>query len=263
MNKYWLDEENAQLYEEYLECSSMYQKLADKLLELAAIHQDMQVLDLACGTGIVTELVAKQLGETGDVIGVDISASMLRHAQRRCPTVRFLTSSVEQLHEQLPPATADLALCNSAFWMMSCSEALSSLYQVLKPGGRLLFNLPDFVFAPFSPEAVPLLALMNKIAREDYGYRPAVSTRWPLDQEAVQSLLEATGFACLLCEDGYMVEKSAAEMYALCKIPVMTALPYPDLSYPVRMNLLDRAYGHYDKSLKDTTMWRYYVVQKR
>ena len=50
------------------------------LLEMAAIRPGETVLDVACGTGLVTFRAAVACGSTGEVIGTDISARMVEEA---------------------------------------------------------------------------------------------------------------------------------------------------------------------------------------
>jgi SAM-dependent methyltransferase len=60
---------------------ALFAPWAKLLIERAAPGPGEQVLDLACGTGIVTRQVAPLVGETGKVVGVDISPDMLAVAR--------------------------------------------------------------------------------------------------------------------------------------------------------------------------------------
>lgn len=52
--------------------------LAARLVEVAALQPGMAVLDVACGTGLVLTDAAGAVGATGRVVGVDLSAEMLK-----------------------------------------------------------------------------------------------------------------------------------------------------------------------------------------
>lgn len=112
-----------------------------ELLAQVALPPGARVLDVACGTGLVTLLAAHAVGPCGAVQGVDISERMVQatlhraHAQR-LRQVRAARMDAE--HLDLPDASFDVALC--AFGLMYLPEperALRELRRVLSPGGRL------------------------------------------------------------------------------------------------------------------------------
>jgi SAM-dependent methyltransferase len=112
-----------------------------RLLEQLALRIGEQVLDVACGTGLVTLRAAQIVGPQGQVVGVDLSERMVQAAGRRARAVglhpvRFERMDAEQL--DLTDASRDAALC--AFGLMYLPEpgrALQELMRVLRPGGRL------------------------------------------------------------------------------------------------------------------------------
>ena len=111
-----------------------------RLLEMANLQGGEQVLDVACGTGLVTLRAARQVGPTGVVVGTDIAARMIeqaRHAAaaQQIHNVRFERMGAEDL--QLPDGIFDAALC--ALGLMYVPEpvqALQEMYRTLKVGGR-------------------------------------------------------------------------------------------------------------------------------
>jgi SAM-dependent methyltransferase len=54
----------------------------------AGLKAGMRVLDLACGTGIMSHWIAKQVGRTGTVVGGDISRDQLAYARAQGGTVK-------------------------------------------------------------------------------------------------------------------------------------------------------------------------------
>src|SRR5688500_19109176 len=54
-------------------------------IAVAALQPGERVLDVACGTGLVTRLAAPAVGPTGQVTGVDINAAMLAVARSQAP----------------------------------------------------------------------------------------------------------------------------------------------------------------------------------
>jgi len=98
------------------------------------------VLDVACGTGLVTRRAAMQVGASGTVVGVDAAGKMVAYAQhvaasQRLHQVTWARMDAEDL--RLPDATFDVALCAlGLMYVPHPVRALQEMYRVLKPGGR-------------------------------------------------------------------------------------------------------------------------------
>lgn len=96
-----------------------------------------RVLELACGTGEVTNVLLS-LGH--DVTALDFSEAMLgvaraKHAGNRC--VRFILADAERTME--PDETYDAVICRHLVWTLTEPEqALADWFRVIKPGGKLL-----------------------------------------------------------------------------------------------------------------------------
>ena len=101
-------------------------------------------VDLACGTGSVTKLLA----ERGyDVIGVDLSEEMLTEAFQKVQDMenppRFICQPLQELYL---PRGVDLAVCalDSLDYITNpddCAEAIRRTYKVLNPGGIFIFDV--------------------------------------------------------------------------------------------------------------------------
>lgn len=99
-----------------------------------------RVLDVGCGCGETTLLVSDAVGTRGSVTGVDVSAPMLAHAQRRA------ASRVNAHFRCEDAANADLGgpydLVTSRFGVMFFADpvaAFTNIARAMRPGGRLVF----------------------------------------------------------------------------------------------------------------------------
>ena len=71
---------------------SHHPRFARHMVELANPRAGERVLDLACGTGLVSYPASTAVGPSGEVIGVDISSGMLRQAEAKKPHMSRGTS---------------------------------------------------------------------------------------------------------------------------------------------------------------------------
>jgi len=110
------------------------------LLDQAALAPGERVLDVACGTGLVTLRAAERVGPRGAVVGTDISERMVEAARslasrRGLRHVRFERMDAEEL--AFPDASFHAAL--DALGLMYVPDpvaALREMRRVLRPGGR-------------------------------------------------------------------------------------------------------------------------------
>ena len=97
-------------------------------------------VDLACGTGSVTAILARKGLQ---VIGVDMSEEMLTVASQKAADAWFICQKLQQL--RLPKAV-DLAVCalDSLDYITDpedCKEAIRKTYKYLNPGGIFIFDV--------------------------------------------------------------------------------------------------------------------------
>jgi arsenite methyltransferase len=131
---------------------------------LASLKPGETVVDLGSGGGFDCFLAAKQVGETGQVIGIDMTPDMLSKARMNAEKMK--TTSVEfRLGEieNLPVAdnTADIIMSNCVINLSPDKEKVyREAFRILKPGGRLA--IADIVAtAPLPAEIQQNLALVS------------------------------------------------------------------------------------------------------
>ncbi|MBR6595786.1 MAG: methyltransferase domain-containing protein [Oscillospiraceae bacterium] len=139
----------------YHELAKSYDRLTNDVDYEATVEFYMQILqreglcprtvvDLACGTGSVTEILARKGYQ---VTGVDMSEEMLTQAMAKVMDMenppRFVCQKLQEL--RLPRAV-DMAVCalDSLDYITDpadCAEALRRTYKVLNPGGIFIFDV--------------------------------------------------------------------------------------------------------------------------
>jgi ubiquinone/menaquinone biosynthesis C-methylase UbiE len=128
---------------------SHHPRFARHCVELAKVQPGEHVLDLACGTGLVSYCASKAVGPSGSVTGVDISTGMLAQAEAKKPkhdlqNVTFQKHSITELDtlDALKDKQFDLITCCSALVLLpDPAGALKQWVTFLKPGGRLITDV--------------------------------------------------------------------------------------------------------------------------
>lgn len=122
-------------YQELL-VPALMQEWAPRVADAAGIRPGDRVLDVACGTGVLTREAAARAGGGGAVTGLDLSPEMLEVAARLSPSLRWQPGSADAL----PFADQSFDAVVSQFGLMFFPDrvtALREMMRVLVPGGRL------------------------------------------------------------------------------------------------------------------------------
>lgn len=164
--------------------------LAADLIETAALQPAERVLDVACGTGVVTRLAAERLDGSGRLAGTDVNPSMLEVA--RSVVAGTPIEWHEANAESLPHAeeSFDVVLCQMGLQFVTNKlAALREMRRVLAPGGRAVLNLPG-------PAPKPMVAFADALARHvDPKVASFVHLVFSLHEPGeLRELLESAGF---------------------------------------------------------------------
>lgn len=175
-------------------------------IQHCALQPGQKVLDLAGGTGDLSQAFAQEVGKDGQVILADINAEMLQVGRSKL-TDRGIVHPVTYLQlnaEHLPFAPNSFDCVAIGFGLRNVTQkelALQQIYNVLKPGGRLVileFSKPvnpqlNSIYDLYSFKVLPLLGKFVANDAASYQYL-AESIKMHPDQKTLQSMLETAGF---------------------------------------------------------------------
>ena len=112
-----------------------------RLVELANVTANQNVLDVATGKGAVLFPLAQAVGPPGKVVGIDISKEMLKETVKEAKERNIDWADLQHMdaeHLSFPDNCFDFVFCGFAlFFFPSLPLALSEFKRVLKPGGKL------------------------------------------------------------------------------------------------------------------------------
>lgn len=142
--------------------------IAEGLLRAVAPQPGEAVVDLGCGKGALTLPAAQAVGDSGRVLGVDVSPGMLSAVRARVATLGLgnVETKVDDAQSpDLPPATFDVVTASLVlFFLPNPVDALAAWRRLAVPGGRVgvstfgpqddVWRAVDDVFVPYLPPAM-------------------------------------------------------------------------------------------------------------
>ncbi len=124
-------------YDDYL-VPAVFRPYADDLAARIARHQPNVVLELAAGTGVLTQAITASLPGVR-ITATDLNVAMVELGSTRVPSATWRQADAMQL--PFDNASADLVACQfGVMFFPDRPAAYSEVARVLKPGGQFLFN---------------------------------------------------------------------------------------------------------------------------
>jgi trans-aconitate 2-methyltransferase len=144
---------------------------ARDLLAQVPLTSPARIVDMGCGPGNSTELLAERYPQAG-LTGLDTSPAMLEEARRRLPKATFAHADATSW---LPEPGTDLVFANAVYqWVPEHLRQLPEVLAALPEGGCLAVQMPDNM-------AEPSHVLMREVAAaEPWAARLATAARTPL-----------------------------------------------------------------------------------
>jgi SAM-dependent methyltransferase len=155
--------EQAELYEERF-VPALFTHWVDAVLDAAGVRAGQDVLDVACGTGIVTRHAAERVGATGHVTGLDLNPAMLEVASRVRPDLVWHQGDVAAW--PFDDDSFDVVTCQSAaMFFPDLVGALREMGRVTRPGGAVAVQAFDL--REEQPAYGPWIAMVTRHAGKD------------------------------------------------------------------------------------------------
>src|SRR5258708_26455305 len=124
---------NARLYDDKHNFGVKY---GEYVVQQLAPQQGERILDLGCGTGYLTNLIARAGAR---VVGIDKSTSMIERAKAAYPDLDFQVRSATDFHFDTP---FDAIFSNAALhWVLEKENAIDNIYRNLRTAGRLILEI--------------------------------------------------------------------------------------------------------------------------
>jgi len=192
-----LTAEAAQGYEQFF-VPAIFHQWPAKIISSAAIAESDDVLDVGCGTGVLTREI---VGHAATTTGFDLSESMLGVARQVCPGATFKQGNVTEL----PFGDSSFDAVVSAFMLMFVPEpkqAVAQMRRVLRIGGRVVASVWQGL------DNNPVYEALVESTREVVGDQSAEAVAWPFtmgDVKKMEEIFAAEGLSrtSITPHDGY------------------------------------------------------------
>lgn len=181
----------AKNYDRYL-VPFLFDPFAADLVSRIEFTGASNILELACGTGIVTQRLAGHLSGSDELTATDINGDMLTLAQEKISAPNVYWDTVDMLTIPYDHDLFDTVVCQ--FGLMFATDklrAVTEIHRVLKKGGRLHFN----VWANIADN--PVLSIYNTLLSKSFPDVPLNTDLGPFsmsDETYGSSLLQRAGF---------------------------------------------------------------------
>ena len=195
--RFWNSEATRRWVTEQARIDRLMAEVTDAALAAATPKPGESVLDIGCGTATTTLRLAGAVGQTGCVLGIDISEQQLALARQRVADAGAV--NVDLVHDDaathsFPPETFDLGF--TRFGVMFFADpvaAFSNVRRAMKPSGRLLLTV--FRSGPENPWATAAVAAIQHLAPPPPPLGPEDPGQFSWSDPArVQRILDGAGF---------------------------------------------------------------------
>jgi ubiquinone/menaquinone biosynthesis C-methylase UbiE len=234
------------IYDQYL-VPLIFQPYATDIAARVEQLQPSHVLEIACGTGVVTRALGQVLSPDVQIVATDLNQTMLDYASsiEMDRPVEWRQADAMQL--PFDDGTFDVVVCQfAAMFFSDKPKAFSEAWRVLQPGGNYLFNVWDRIEEnEFADVVTTALASVfpddppRFMARTPHGYH---------DTSAVQRDLASGGFEGTVHAET-IAERSVAPSPRVPAIAYCHGTPLRDEIFARGPSRVDEATGACEKAI--------------
>ena len=137
----------------------------ERLTEICSVGSGHRVLDVGCGLGQEVQRLAKLVGPTGRVVGIDRSSAMVEEAIRRAKKVRLpVEFEIDDVHEMKHSDNSfDLSRTErTLMYVENPSQAIKEMARVVRPGGHVASYEFDYAGFFIDSDLEPLTRRVEK-----------------------------------------------------------------------------------------------------
>ena len=146
-------------------------------------------LDLGCGTGNLSSVIAEKIGANGRLVGVDPDGARIALARKtfgHLENLNLVEGSSDALVNDFGKASFDAVFSNYVLhWVKDKRRAFKNIYEILKPGGQVVML--------YETEIIPLLDKAVKVLNPEENYRKMKEMFFCVSKENIESYCRDAG----------------------------------------------------------------------
>jgi SAM-dependent methyltransferase len=178
----------AEVYEKCF-VPAIFGRWAPQIADAARLASEDRVLDVGCGTGVLSRAAADRVADESQVTGLDLNEGMLAVARRLRPQIDWRQGDATKL--PLPAESYDVVMSQfSLMYFPDRTAAIREMVRVLRPGGRLAVA----VWGPY--ERATGYVIVTEIAKRRCGQAAADVLTAPFvlgEEDALRVLFQEAG----------------------------------------------------------------------
>lgn len=216
-DKFQLSQDAARKYDNH-SVPAMFAPLAQATLAKIELPSGAHMIDIACGTGALTRVIALKLNGSGRIVGVDLNETMINLAQKNQPVSAHHVEwhAADVCNIPCDDTSFDIGFIQQGLQFFPDKvAALKEVHRVLRPQGRLYLTCWRAISA-FNG------ALADALERH-VGEQAAVKARAPFsfrDGNLISELLCTAGFE-IVSHDAVILERRFEDLHAqIMALPV-------------------------------------------
>jgi len=146
MNKELIRERFCKKLDSYNKNAVIQRHMAEYLVKMVdfsniSSNGEISILELGCGTGLLTELVIKQISGYREYVALDIVPECRFYIEKIDSGIRFVSSDIDKFINDSDDTKYDLIISNATFqWLDDMPYVVEKLTTKLKPNGQLVFS---------------------------------------------------------------------------------------------------------------------------